>query len=406
MNKKADAKPTPQKRTRSRNVPGQLYGYSVQQTRMLYRLLEHYPLSSANAVSLEVLDDVAVHKENGALAEQVKSGLAHNPIADRSIDLWKTLFNWLEAIRFGEISLGTTSLVLHVVQAHKGAIAQQMSDVQGELEAHSLIAKLRNKFWGASPEYLEKFKLPAELGQYLNPVLEASDDVLAQLLIQFALETGTGDPVDEARRKLQQMPISSGAVERVLNQMLGWVKSQTDGLIEKRRLAIIPCELFRTQLLECIKATDRSSTALTSGAPDATPEEVSEQLQRRIYIKQLKAIDLDRTELEEAASDYLRAAADRTIWAEAGEVFEGNFDEFENKLRAAWRNKRRIDMLQIKLHTEIERGQLLYLGCREIRDVRLHGMDVPGHFVTGSFHALADSMQIGWHPQYEALLGK
>jgi len=47
---------------------------------MLGRLLQGRP---GEAVSLEVLDDVAVIGPDGTTAEQIKSGLAHNPIADR-----------------------------------------------------------------------------------------------------------------------------------------------------------------------------------------------------------------------------------------------------------------------------------------------------------------------------------
>jgi hypothetical protein len=31
-------------------------------------------------------------------------------------------------------------------------------------------------------------------------------------------------------------------------------------------------------------------------------------------------------------------------------------------------------------------------------------MEVPSHFIAGSYHALADAVTVGWHPKYEALL--
>lgn len=45
--------------------------------------------------SLEVLDDVAEQTTAGTTKlGQSKSALTTNPVADRAIPLWKTLFNW------------------------------------------------------------------------------------------------------------------------------------------------------------------------------------------------------------------------------------------------------------------------------------------------------------------------
>jgi len=62
------------------------------------------PLPSEQSARLErvdrVLDDAAVHYADGALLlGQCKSALAHNPISDWSDDLWKTVANWLDAVK-------------------------------------------------------------------------------------------------------------------------------------------------------------------------------------------------------------------------------------------------------------------------------------------------------------------
>src|SRR4051812_46484770 len=65
----------------STQVPGQLYGYLLQVTRFVAHLLRAHP---GQAVSVEHLDDVATEGPDGVIAEQDKSGLAHNPVSDRS----------------------------------------------------------------------------------------------------------------------------------------------------------------------------------------------------------------------------------------------------------------------------------------------------------------------------------
>lgn len=391
-------------KNKSTNAPGQYFGYSVQQTRLLHYLLAHRVNSAIQAVSLEVLDDIATHGQN-TITEQVKSGLAHNPLADHASDLWKTLFNWLNAIRSGAVEIENTQFILHVIQPHKGVVVQKINDVQDNKSARELIQELRQQFWGKAPEYKNKDQLSHELKKFLTPVLSANEELLEQLFIRFTLETGTGDPIDPIRIQIGQLLVGQHSINLILDQMLGWVKRKSDSLIAKKTPAIISCEEFNAQLLACVRETDRSVTALVSTAPKISHQKVAFEIQRKTYIKQLKIIELDNTTQEEAASDYLRAAADRTNWALAGEVFEGHVLDFESRLIKSWNNKNRIISIEHKSKPEIIQGQLLYSICCDLTDIRLHGMDVPSYFVPGSLHAMADSLKIGWHPNFISMLG-
>ena len=68
---------------------------------------------------------ISVDGDSGLLVEQDKSGLAHNPVADKSLDLWKTLRNWLEGLRNGQIPAGT-KFVLYVAQSHTGSVVERL----------------------------------------------------------------------------------------------------------------------------------------------------------------------------------------------------------------------------------------------------------------------------------------
>ena len=43
----------------------------------------------------------------------------------------------------------------------------------------------------------------------------------------------------------------------------------------------------------------------------------------------------------EAINDFLRAASDRTIWAEQGLIDEGSLKSLAGELMSTWRNKKR-----------------------------------------------------------------
>src|SRR5439155_18620991 len=80
-------------------APAQALGYSLQYTRMTAMLLEAEDKSHC---SLEVLEDVAEQNLSGKIKlSQSKSALGDNPIADRTVSLWKTLYNWTELVKGG-----------------------------------------------------------------------------------------------------------------------------------------------------------------------------------------------------------------------------------------------------------------------------------------------------------------
>lgn len=381
---------------RSPQAPGQFYGYSIQTTRMVARLLQ---CTQGQAVSLEVLDDVAV-TGGTTVAEQSKSGLAHNPVTDRSVELWKTLFNWLEAIRSGALTT-ETKFVLYVAQPHSGNLVKKLHDVQTLSNASRLIAELRDDLWGPAPEHRKKADLPSTLQKYVNGVLDASDDMLARLFMGFEHLQGSGSPVDDLTPLLRLKAIGDGAIEEVLNSILGWTKKRVERLIARRDIPIVTWEEFNSQLIAAARKFDRSNL-LTSTRVELSKSKVDEELQSRCYIQQLRWVECSKDELAEAVNSYLRSSIDRTVWSERGDVVESSFEEFSEQLKRLWASRKRLVAIELPGRSETDLGQAVLMHCLK-ESSKLQGLEVPSYFVPGSYHTLADSFTIGWHPRFEEL---
>jgi len=121
------------------------------------------------------------------------------------------------------------------------------------------------------------------------------------------------------------------------------------------------------------------------------------------YVRQLRLIDAKAEHCAKAVVDYLRAIADRTTWGERAEVMPEDFDDFVSRLQRAWEQQRDKIAIERADDDEGARGRLLFGAC-SVLDIRLAGLDVPTHFVPGSYHALAEDLVVGWHPQFEDLL--
>jgi hypothetical protein len=116
-------------------------------------------------------------------------------------------------------------------------------------------------------------------------------------------------------------------------------------------------------------------------------------------------VNLERDTLTHAMTCYFKAARVRTMWGARALVHETSLDSLEESLLQVWRNHRTEVFSDPLRHDEALRGRLLHARCDGHR-CPVEGKEVPEYFVPGCFHALANALRLGWHPQFAALIAK
>ena len=381
------------------HAPGQYLGYSLQTTRFLVRLLEAQPDWT---ISLEVFEDVGTETAEGKkLAEQVKSALEGNPVSNRAIDLWKTFSNWIDSAKSGELNPETTRFELYVSHPHKGEIVENFSRAKSDDEARAALLQARDMLWGPAPAFPLKSALPEKLSQYVEKVFQADESVICGIVRNFHFEFGSGSPQGDLKAIFAEKMkfVGPEIVDDALDYALGWVKEQTDHLLEKKKPACITVNVFEVALGSFIRKYDRRAILRTfAGTP--SDKEIEEDLRVRTYVRQLDIIDVDDEEKMRAVRDFLRASVDRTQWSVQGLVHESSFDEFADILIRTWTSHKTKTDIALAGHPAIQRGKYLYAECSTCQ-AKLQDLVVPPHFTPGSFHRLADDKVIGWHPNYK-----
>lgn len=380
-------------------APGQALGYGLQYTRLTSLLLD---APEGTFCSLEVFDDVAEQSTSGDVRlSQTKSTLGGNPVSNKSVELWKSLDNWVKAVKAGLFDPEKTQFELYISKKVSGEIINAFSGANTNADAKKAVAFARELLWGAAPHYPIRSSLSSEIALHVNAVLEADDCYLLPILRNLRLECGSGSPVSDLQAKVKRMPVSPTKVDEILKQICGWVKVEVDRLLEARQPAVLSRDKFFAEFTSYVRKTDREQI-LVSLAPEPSRQEKHAELPN-VYVQQLDLIDLTFEEKLEAISDFLRACWDRTAWAQKGHVHQSSFNELDAGLNKSWRNiKRRIEV-ESKAASEVEQGRVLYSDCME-HTSPLQGMDTPAHFVPGCFHRLADEQDLGWHPKYRDLL--
>jgi len=383
---------------RSSNVPGQYLGYSLQTTRALVLLLSAAP---GSFVSVEVLDDVAVASSSGSskLVQTKSVSSRANPIADRSPELWKTLANWVRGVRAGDIDLAHTDLEIFVSKTRAGALARLFDAATDQGEAEAALNAAEKVLENApGTRRSARRKSPDTLQPHVEEVF-SDRTTAAAVVARVRLAFGSGSSGHDVVASLRSKLISEPMLDLVAKQMLGWVKQSLDDLIEQGRPAVISTDRFNVELGAFVRRVDRAEI-LNCFAPPPTQEAVDLELKDRVYVQQLDLIGVDFDTKLAAARDYLRASVNRSVWASKGLVHRAGFDEFEEKLARTWRAKRDVLRVTATNHSPEQQGLLLYSECSQV-DVPLEGRPLPSHFVPGCYHAMAETLDVGWHPDYK-----
>ncbi len=384
---------------RKTEVPGQALGYSLQFTRLTHLLLQ---APEGSFCSLELLDDVAQEDSAGAVKLiQSKSALTANPAADRAKSLWKTFSNWVELAETPGFKIDNTIFELYVSRPVEGMIVESFANATTQQSAHAAIAQARTILWGNPPNFNLKEMVAAEISSYIEKVFTADQSLLERIICNFQLTLGSGSPQADLEALVRSHPVSPSKVNDITNYLCGVVKRHVDLLLEAGKPAVIARNDFHGWYRSYVQKIDRQ-TVLSSRAL-APLEEVSRGYLPDNFIRQLDIIGLSFEEMLGAASDYLMASFDRTDWAARGEVDETSFDDLDDVLKRAWKNKQRTCGLNHSNKSEQHQGQVLYFDCMQF-SAPLQAMSPPDHFIPGCFHMLANDLVVGWHPNYEAQL--
>lgn len=380
-------------------APGQALGYGLQYTRLTAMLLT---ASEGSSCSIEVLDDVTQESATGEVhLVQSKSALTGNPVSDRAMSLWKTLFNWLELAKRKLIRPETTTFEIYVSRPVDGEIVNAFSSAKTIDEAVGAITQARRILWGIPPNFQLRQELSNDIARYVNGILETNESLVMPIIKNLHLTYGSGSPQADIETIIRSHPVSPSKVSDIADHMCGWVKRQADMRLEKSLPAVISRDDFHQKYRTYCQRVDRE-TILKSSASVPTREQRLRRLPD-IFVQQLSLIELDFEEQLSAISDFLMACADRTNWAKAGDVDETSFDELDEVLTRMWKSKARANHIEHQDKREADRGQLLYAECME-HNAPVQAMSTPPYFNPGCLHRLADSQIVGWHPRFKKIL--
>lgn len=220
------------------HVPDKLEGYLLQTPHALFDLIS---FDTNRIVSVEAYDDVATEYGNFVVAEQIKSVLSeNNPLANRSIAFWKTIYNWSMYISSGSFKGKELMLKFVIVAAQKlntGTIAQMFHNAADIKQAKAALEAAKLEICGDP-------KAPKEVSDSLKPYIEycfsqENESAVLDVIKRFTVDLHSGDYDEKLKERFNAQPIPVEYTDELFLHMLGWVNEEIHNQIKKNMPAYL-----------------------------------------------------------------------------------------------------------------------------------------------------------------------
>lgn len=384
-------------------APGACAGYTYQFERALYWLAKS---SAGSVVGIETDDDVAIKEIDGSLVlEQDKHSLqiGAKRFGDRSVDLWKTLAIWLDALDSGEVVAETTLFLMVTNVAATDCLARRISCAKTDEQADSCIAELEDL--ANEP--------PTSIRTFVQCVLRNDSRCsLRNLLKQCKLIDASEDSAGIALRAktVAQLPLPewcSAQSDSIVNELLGWLHKTALTAWQTGVPAWIPRDQYVNQLHAVLdRRTRQARRELAEYLIPVSDDKVGKQ-RGRPFVRQVHLVTEDSEVVNNAIREYIRCNIEKTRLSVEGNITDEDWKAFETTLQSRWNKIRSRIRRMSKSARDEDVGFEIFTETTESHRAMLAGINTEQVYLTaGTYHLLADMIRVGWHPQFKKLMAK
>lgn len=377
----------------SHNAAGQMVGY-LYQVRYALNLL----LGSDDPdyqISLEKFDDIAFEKDGTPIQlVQTKHHTMPASLNDSSVDLWRTINAWIDAVLNHTISLNNTDLVI-VTTASIPTDSAMEAVGKGEYQIafDRLSAAASDNNSKTNKRYYDKYH-------------QISHALQIDIIKRIKIISASSDIVDVKKDIEKKLKYSCKPehLAMVTERIEGWWFQECVRALISNDLVITTQRQLHAKIYEIVRQYNDDNLPIEFWDLDEI-EESKLDPKDRIFIEQLRLLQYRSKTLFLAIQDYYRAAMQRSSWLRNGHIYVNDLDTYERRLKDAWLHafaEMEEELLDYGIPTEqekIDKGKALYSKIMD-KDIRIRaGVDAP-FVMKGTYHFLANSLTIGWHVDF------
>jgi hypothetical protein len=375
---------------------GSLSGYLFQVRYAFLNAVQRLKTEESFSITNETIDDIVFEYPGSAIELlQTKHHLdrAAN-LTDSSSDLWKTIRIWCEQYISDKLVQKTTLYLLTTSHATNNSVAAclKIGDTRNILGA---ITRL-NSVAGSSTSVENK----AAYDIYKSLTEEVKLSLFNSIFILDGVPS-LGDLDSEIRNEIYYA-VESKYLDSFITRIEGWWFRRVMKFLSVKEISPILSEELDAELgniREQFKADNLPiDEDILLDTIDAT------DYQDRIFVQQLKLIEIGYKRIFFAIRDYYRAYTQRSRWLREDLLYIGELDRYELRLIEEWEmhfESMRDELGGALTDEEMKKAaQILYRWIEEGDLFKIRSMVSDPCIPRGSYHILADSLKVGWHLKF------
>ncbi len=384
------------------SAPGVSAGFIFQFERALSWLAKS---PAGSIVGIETDDDVSVRGPRDATSvyEQDKHSVLPRakPFGDRSKDLWNTIATWVAAVQQGEIAVELSSFHMVTNKVLPDCIAKQIDKATTKEQVATCVLAL-----------IEAGKTPSKgIAELVAAVLDPSArDSLNRVIANCSLADGSMATSGAALRKATldhlQLPAWCDAhKDSIADELLGWMQKTALARWQLNQPAWLARDHFVNQVHAIIERRRREIVRERAQHLIPIDDDSVGRARGRPFVRQLHLITDDDPVVDIAIREFIQCNIEKARLSGEGNVTDADWIAFENSLLTRWEKISARVARMTKKPDERDIGYEIFSDTTESHCEKLAGSETEQVYLTsGSYHRLADSLRVGWHPRFKTLL--
>lgn len=378
-------------------------GFIYQPRLALLRLLS---LPEGTSLLIEKSDDLEFDTTGGRKTlASLKHKAAGDRLTDLDVDFWKSVRVWLaHYIGDGRIGSNADFVLFTTATVAPGSelarFAQEGSDPAARAEAAAtLLGRSTSATIGKTKTELAKLT-EAELADFYGRILILDGSPRIDTIPQIVLDQHLRTVRREVRGPL-------------FERLEGWWMDLMIKVLTGERTDPVHGHEVSDKLSSLAEEYRADSLPITfrGRMPDG---EIDVANDTRLFVEQLRDLDVSPARIQHAIIDYYRAFEQRSSWARENLLISGEMEEYEDRLIEEWSRFRAIvfETLDDASGDDAFKaaGRELYKWAEtETGELRIRERVTEPYVVRGAFHILANARpmpRVHWNPAFLKRLGE
>jgi hypothetical protein len=377
-------------------------GYIYQARFALLKILE---LPEDSTLLLEKEDDVDFDDANGRKSlMSLKHKAVGDTLTDLAPDFWKSVRIWLAHYKAnGRIGCDARFMLFTTGAVSADSMLTIFKDEHADGEARAQaaqepLAKSKSVLIVAVREELDSLTV-AELADFYSRI------TIADTTLRI-----TEIPSAVINRHLRTIRRDSRLF--LFERLEGWWMDQAIRLLAGERTAAISGVEVSDKLSAMAEEYRNDNLPITFR--QRQPDDMDVDNDPRLFVQQLRALELSTTRLQAAIIDYYRAFEQRSSWARENLLVANEIEEYEDRLIDEWSRYKEVVFETISDKSDdavcLAAGRELYRWAElETASLRIRERVTEPYVVRGAFHILANARpqpHVHWHPRFLARLAQ